>query len=766
MQTAAERFSFLVEIGTEELPPKELLSLRDNLRDGLVQTLQKLMHQAAMCAPTDFGSSNNIEAYATPRRLSVRGQNIKLHAPTTTPIQKISGPALATAFDARGKPQKSAIGFAHKHDLKIQTNLADLPQWTAEAERAWAKGRDNTMLICKDEDKLLILKTIPPIAPDQILLQATCEACANMVFKKSMRWGAGQIEFPRPVRWVTLWYNTHRGKSVDTPVQGTVLGVTTTNQTRGHPFISSRAKHNFGIEHYVTYLQEVSVLVSFEERETLIQKNAEKLAKDVGGHIHADHALCQEVSALTEWPVVLRGQFDQRYLKLPAALLISVLREHQRYFPVYKKNNKDLMNAFVFVADNIGDVAKITHGNERVIRPRLADAEFFYRQDCKIPLEKFATGLKQRMFQQNLGSENNSMWHKIERVRKIVGLIATHAQKQVEWKVADLERATLLCKADLQSAVVGEFPKLQGIMGALYAKMQGESDPVVAAISEHYLPRAADDRLPQTALGEALALADRLDTLCACIDAGNQPTGSRDPLGLRRAALGMHRILIEGKYHKTLCLKKLIADTTATLYKGQTTLGSQVFDFMYERFKVWLRQSRQLPSSLIDAVCYNLSSYDGGRDFKSHDCTLCLEQMHEFSHKAVFKELVSLHKRLRNILYKDKSSTPNNPQTLKSILPKPEHFKHSTEHDLFQSLTNIQKSLASMRRDPNFNYADALDLLARLAPPVESFFAQVMVMDADKILRENRLAMLYQLECCLQDIANFSAINIKDGVPL
>jgi glycyl-tRNA synthetase beta chain len=787
LKNPVKELSFLVEIGTEELPPHELLPLRNLLRDTLVARLQQFMVDAAMCAPTDFNDSKHISSYATPRRIAVRGQRIQLNPPTSPELKykKIIGPRISTAYDANGKPLKAASGFFRKNTFYTRDkdiDLSELPVITEDEELHWADSPQNNDLLCRNSDKLLILHKIQPLPMDELLFGATRTAGNILSARKGMRWGQGSVQFVRPVRWAALLYNTHQEQSVDRHVKGKLLGVETGNTTYGHPFMAKRQKLKLNIDSYPEQLREASIIASFEEREALIRDRVSKSAEQIGGRAHLDPALCREVCAITEWPTVLRGECGPYYGSLPSPLLMAVLQEQQRYFPVYEtKGVKDgremLMDSFIFVSDNDGDSKQIIRGNERVLRSRLADAEFFYKQDRKIGLETLAKGLEQRIFQEELGPSQNSMWHKVKRIEKIIPMIhkATHGNKVGQlWENAHMKRAALLCKADLQSAVVNEFPKLQGIMGGIYAQysnprsnkheplpLQYESKVVCDAIGEHYLPRDAGDTLPQSALGEALALADRMDTLFACISKGKLPSGSRDPLGLRRAALGVHRILTEGQHHARLLLKKLISDIAKTQYSEQKNLAEQVFIFMFERFRESLRQNRTFPPSLIEAVCDNLSDYADPKPYRNQDCIECLEQINKFSHNSAFEKLVQLHKRLRNILYKDKSVKGKT--DFGSVNKR--SFQDSAEIELYVSLNDARQSLSHLHNKPNFDYASALNHLSKLVAPVEIFFNQVMVMDENKTVRKNRLALLHQLECCLREIANFSVINPGEFSP-
>lgn len=772
MKHEINHLSFLVEVGSEELPPGELLSLRNHFHRNLLNALEEHMLKAGLCAPLDIQHGKKIECYATPRRISVRAEGVHLHPAKTSAIQRVEGPNLKHAFDADGKPGKAAIGFANKYQLDTVEHLDALTSVALGDEERHMKsaqrgeGQKNTALLCKDENKLLVLLRTATPKLSELLLLATQDACKALPAKRTMRWGAGDTEFVRPVRWVLMLFNTHQNKSPDQQVHGEVLGVATTQHTRGHPFMPTRSKRKLRIATYTEYLRELGVVASFEEREALIRQEVSALATSLHGHAQLDASLCQEVSALTEWPVVLHGRFEERYLQLPQILLVSVLQKHQRYFPIYTKSGDTLINAFAFVSNIADSCGEIVRGNERVIRPRLADAEFFYRQDCEVPLEQFAEGLKQRVFQRALGQSQDSMWDKTKRLEGIATLITKALPKHPDCTKVNLQRTTLLCKADLQSAVVGEFPELQGAIGAEYARLQGEDPAVIHAIAEHYFPHFATDRIPRSCLGATFALSDRLDTLFALINKGEQPTGSGDPLGLRRAALGIIRILMESKTHQALSLKHLLDQIALTQYSGDKLLAAKVFRFIMERLKIWLHKSRNLPNSLIEAVCAGFSVYDSIEHFRVYDCAQRLEQMQAFSRTPVFPSLVSLHKRLRNILYDDDDSqqgTQHN-TSARLVTPNPKHFVHDAERTLFATLIKTEKALQEAKTPADLYYSVALDMLSKLATPVEHFFTEVMVMSEDKAVRDNRLSLLRRLEQHLCRIANFSLINIKNQV--
>lgn len=769
---AVRHISFLVEIGTEELPPTELALLRDHFCRIVLESLEAQMHASGMCSLSDICKAGGVDAYATPRRIAVRATKIPLRPDPGKAIQQITGPGLEYAFDQHGRAQKAAVGFARKHGIDKVVRLEELVSLAEGAQSLSidkqypSRAAGGNAWLCRNQDKLLVCVRAPEAKVPELLLAATQEACSALPARKTMRWGSGDAEFPRPVRRVLALYDTHEKKSAHPrPVQGEVLGVPVGKCTSGHPFMAQPKKlPPLQIDNYDRYLKELKVIPSMEEREALIRREVEKQAGKLGGYVRDDASLYREVSALTEWPVALQGSFEKRFLKLPQELLESVMSQHQRYFPVYDEKSGRLMNHFVFISNIPDRAGNIVRGNQRVIAPRLADAEFFYKQDCKTTLEQLAQGLRQRSFQQDGQKSSDSMWDKIKRMHAIGGFIREYLGPGIDWGDEELQRANLLCKADLQGAVVTEFPNLQGVMGAQYARLQGEPAVIVSALAECYLPRHASDRLPQTSLGANLALADRLDNLCALMDRGIESTGAGDPFGLRRAALGINQILMDCREHREVTLRTLLERIASAQYARNKALADKVFVFILERLKTWLNQSHKYPRSLIEATCAGIDSAEHAGRFRVHDYAQRLEKVQAFSAEPTFADLVTLHKRLRNILREAHGKVPDAQatKTEPSHGVRPEHFEHDSERALYATLQESRQILETAYAKATPDYGTMLKAMARIAPKVEHFFDAVMVMSEHPTLRKNRVNLLRQLESQLYKIADFSIINIKN----
>jgi glycyl-tRNA synthetase beta chain len=725
-----ERRDFLIELGTEELPPTALRGLEQALAAGIRGGLQKagLTH-------------GELVSFATPRRLAVRVKRLVSRQPDQDIRRR--GPPVSAAFDAAGLPTRAALAFAEGCGVSV-----------AALQRL-------------DEGKglfLFFIGTKPGAAVGELLPQIVQASLDALPIPRRMHWGSGTAEFVRPVHWLVMLY----GKDV---LPARLLETDAGNQTRGHRFHAPKPLRISSPAAYERTLSERGhVLPDFLGRRDLIRAKVLEVAASLGGQALIGEELLDEVTALVEWPVPLAGRFEERFLQLPREVLISTLQDHQRYFAVEDEQGH-LMPNFITVSNiESRDPSKVREGNERVVRPRLADAAFFWEQDRKQPLAARRAALDAMTFQVKLGS----LGDKTRRVRALAGEIAATGVGER----ADAERAAELCKCDLLTAMVGEFPELQGIMGTYYALADGEPPEVAVAIREHYLPRGAGDELPETHAGLIVALADKLDTLAGIFEIGEKPTGAKDPFGLRRAAIGLLRILIEKRLD--LDLRKLIgvalanvradveriraaraaaannvgnggaAKAGAPAKVGAATTDDQVYDFIMERLRAYYleRPTSDLPGS---APAFTTEMFDAVLATKPAsplDFDARLKALRAFLDLPEATSLAAANKRIANILRKagELQRTEVDVETLKD----------PAEVRLFDAMRPLRDAVATALAQRE--YANALGRLAQLRPPVDAFFDQVMVMDEDPRLRANRLALLAQLHGLFIGIADLSRL--------
>ncbi|MDP9066294.1 MAG: glycine--tRNA ligase subunit beta, partial [Pseudomonadota bacterium] len=541
---------FLFELGTEELPPRTLQTLSEALTDGCLQGLKH--------AGVAHGTA---EGFATPRRLGVRIQECAENAAERRLERR--GPPVAASFDASGVPTMAATAFAKSCGVAV----GEL-------------GRMQT-----DKGQWLAFRGTEPGAPTVSLLGGIIgQALAALPIAKRMRWGAHAVEFVRPVRGVVLLF----GEEV-VPVE--ILGLASGRQSAGHRFHSPRLVSIRSPQSYQRQMRRAKVIVDFSERREATRSGVVAAAREAGGRALIDDTLLDEVTALVEWPVAIAGRFEARFLDLPREVVVATIQDHQRYFPVEGVDGR-LTGGFVTVSNiESRNPATVRDGNERVVRPRLSDAAFFWDQDRKIALAKHAQRLNGMIFQAKLGSYAD----KATRIGDIALLLAERISVYGE-----VRRAADLCKADLMTAMVGEFPELQGVMGRYYAEAQGEAADLAVALEEHYRPRFANDAVPVTALGQTLALADRIDTLVAIFAIDQRPTGAKDPFGLRRAALGVLRILLEGRLDVNLM--ELLDHAASIQPVSKAGVAGDVYEFINERFRGLLLERPGTRIEMIDAV--------------------------------------------------------------------------------------------------------------------------------------------------------------------
>ena len=680
----------LFELGTEELPPRTLKTLSAALTDGFIKGLQ------AGGVP-----HGKVRGFATPRRLAVLIAGCAESAPERRVERR--GPPVAAAFDAAGAPTLAAVAFAKSCGVEV-----------AALER-----------LTTDKGNWLAFRGAEPGAATVTLLPGiVTQAVAALPIAKRMRWGARSAEFVRPVHTVVLLF----GDTV-TPIE--VLGLTSGRITFGHRFHAPRAITLQSPATYERQLRRAKVIADFGKRRDLIRAGVVAVAVESGGTALIEDALLDEVTALVEWPVPIRGHFEERFLALPREVVIATVQDHQRYFPVEGADGR-LTGDFVTVSNiESRDPAKVREGNERVVRPRLSDAAFFWDQDRSVSLQVQAAKLSEVVFQSRLGSYAE----KTARVRALAGNIGERISAGVH-----VDRAAELAKADLMTAMVGEFPELQGTMGKYYAQAQGEPLEVALALEEHYKPRYAGDALPTTRVGQAVALADKIDTLAGIFAIEQRPTGTKDPFGLRRAALGLLRILLEGGLN--LDLIPLLEQAAALQPVRRTDVVAEVYDFIADRLRgLLLERADGTTTEMVDAVL-------AGRPGSPVDIDSRLQALKEFLLLLDSSVLTALNKRIVNILRK----TPPGPQ----LAVQPALLTEAPERVLHEALLalrgTVTESIAARR------YAEALRALPGLRGAVDDFFEKIMVMDENLEKRNNRLALLRDVQELLGGVADLSRL--------
>jgi len=694
MSTAKD---FLVEIGTEELPPKALRVLMT----AFARALEEAVDEVGL-------KHHKVIGYSSPRRLTVLIKKLAQQQPNRTLVQK--GPPIKVAFDKDGDATAAAEAFAKKCGVSV----ADL-------------GREET----KKGEWLICEVTEKGKAAAELMPELVEKALAELPIPRRMRWGAGEAEFVRPVHWVVLLHGT---KVIKAPIMGVMPG----NKSRGHRFHCKKPVLIKEPADYLSALEENGyVMASFDNRRQVIKSAVKSAAKKAGGHAVGDDALFDEVTALVEWPVAMTGSFDEEFLALPHEVVISTLTGHQRYFPVADKSG-DLLPRFITVANlESTDPDQVRDGNERVIRPRLADAAFFWDSDRRITLAARREALREVVYQRGLGS----LYDKSTRTAALAEAIAS----SLDVDPTTVQRAAALAKCDLLSGMVGEFPELQGTMGRYYAMSDGEPQGVADAIADHYLPRFSGDALPAAVDGQMLAVADKLDTLAGVFSIGKTPSGNRDPFGLRRAALGVVRILIECSLD--LNLKALIDTAVAAQPKGKVEvaeLSVSLYTFISERLRrYFLDRDESLATETFDAV---LARRPGSLvDFERR-----LSAVQTFIKLEPAASLAAANKRIANIL---KKAEQNDEVAVKEKL-----LVDPAEQALWSALGAARASVTPLLEARE--YTTALTTLAGLRETVDRFFDDVMVMAEDKATRNNRLALLTEVRALFLDVADISRLSI------
>lgn len=685
--------TFLVEIGTEELPPKALRSLAEAFAANFTAELDN--------AGLEHGE---VKWFAAPRRLALKVTDLSA-AQADREVEK-RGPAIAQAFDAEGKPSKAAEGWARGCGITVD-----------QAER----------LVTDKGEWLLYRAHVPGQSAQQLLAGMVSTALSKLPIPKLMRWGDKETQFVRPVHTVTMLLGAEL-------IPGTVLGIDSARSIRGHRFMGEA---EFTIDNADQYpqilLERGKVVADYQTRKALIKRDAELAAQQIGGKADLSESLLEEVTSLVEWPVVLTAKFEEKFLAVPAEALVYTMKGDQKYFPVYDAAGKLLPN-FIFVANiESKDPQQIISGNEKVVRPRLADAEFFFNTDRKQRLEDNLPRLETVLFQQQLGT----LRAKTDRIQAMAGWIAG----QIGADVNHATRAGLLSKCDLMTNMVFEFTDTQGVMGMHYARHDGEAEDVAVALNEQYQPRFAGDELPQSLVACSLAIADKMDTLAGIFGIGQHPKGDKDPFALRRAALGVLRIIVEKNLPLDL---QTLTEEAVRLYGDKLTnakVVDEVVDFMLGRFRAWYQEE----GHAVDTIQAVLAR----RPTKPADFDARVKAVTHFRTLEAAAALAAANKRVSNILAKSNDTLLD--QVHASVLKEPAELKLATHLVVLRD--KLQPFFAEGR------YQEALVELAALRETVDAFFDSVMVMAEDEAVRVNRLTLLSKLRELFLQVADISVLQ-------
>jgi glycyl-tRNA synthetase beta chain len=683
---------FFVEIGTEELPPKSLKLLATSFQQNIIDELNRL--------ELTFSDS---QWYAAPRRLAVRIN--QLAAQQADKVVEKRGPALAGAFDAAGQPTKAASAWAAANGITVE-----------QAER-----------LETDKGAWLIHKAkVTGQATVSLLEQVIATALAKLPIARPMRWGSSDAEFIRPVHTITMLYG-------DDVVPATILGIKADRLSLGHRFHAPSKVAIANADAYLSVLEKSYVVADYARRKAYISEQVQQVAKSLDGIAQMDDALLEEVTSLVEWPVVLVGTFEERFLEVPPEPLISTMKDNQKYFAL-KDVKGNLLNKFIFVANIASkDPQQIISGNEKVVRPRLSDAQFFFGVDRKTKLADRLESLSTVLFQQKLGT----LREKSERISELSGFIASKIGADVE----QAKRAGLLSKTDLMTNMVGEFPEVQGIMGMHYARLDGENEAVAVALNEQYMPRFAGDALPGQLVSCAVAIADKIDSLVGIFGIGQAPKGDKDPFALRRAAIGALRIMVEKQLPLDVLDLIEFSKTTFGDKLSQATVAEEVLEFLLARFRAWY-EAEGYGIDVIQAVLAR-------RPTNPADFDRRVKAVAEFRKLETASALAAANKRVANILAKVEGSLPT--QVDAALL------QAGAEQILADALSAKQTELDGLFASGD--YTAALLTLASLRGVIDQFFEEVMVNVEDTAVRQNRLALLNQLRQAFLFVADISVLQ-------
>ena len=724
----------LLEIGVEEIPARFIAGALERLAAGAREIFEKNrigIKQRASVAQR--ASESGITTYGTPRRLILH--IAELADQQESYVEEIAGPPKRIAYDAQGQPTRAAIGFAKNQGIDVE----DLKVKTIE-------GRG---------EYLVAVKHHAGRKTSELLGDILLKLVSSLSFPKTMRWGEGTLLFVRPIHWILALYG---GEIVPFSLDAANPdgGIQSGNRSFGHRFTSP---DSFEVSDFASFLKktrEAQVIISPQERREIIEEQIASLAGQEGGHVPHDPELLDLVTYLVEYPKAICGSFDSRFLRLPKEVLVTSMRSHQKYFPVYDQN-QNLMAKFIAICNiKTDDYRLIRAGNERVLRARLADAEFFYLEDRKKSLDSLTESLKKVVFQEKLGT----LYEKVERIQKIVALlgktISTHpvpaassdsSERGVPKEILEIaDRAAYLCKADLVTDMVKEFPELQGIMGREYALCAGEKPEVAKAIYEHYLPRFQDDDLPQTRAGAFVAIADKIDNIAGCFGIGLIPTGSEDPYALRRQGQGIVNIILKGEYRLSLAelIRQVIHLLEGKLTRQPEEVYHEVISFFQQRIQS-VFSSRGFDYDLIEAV---LATGD--------DDVVRLQKKIEatkgFVQEADFGSLMASFKRVINIIPKG-DGIP--------VTVDPSLLQEDAEIKLYGKLQEVKAQVAIGLQQEE--YRQVLQNLAGLKCSIDTFFEEILVMARDEKIRQNRLSLLQAIKTTFFQVVDFSKVVAERG---
>lgn len=685
----------LLEIGTEEIPS-----------GYLEQGLQELRQLAeSYLRDKRIEMKEGLATFGTPRRLVLVGRAIADKQEDT--VQEMTGPPKKTGFDEQGNPTKAAFGFAKKQGVSVdELQIIETP-----------KG-----------EYLYVKRTMPGRHTREILSEALPELIASIPWPKSMRWRYETFSFVRPIHWVLALYNRE-------VIPFEVAGVKSGDKTRGHRFMAPETMKIHNLQDYLEKMKESSVIIDQTEREGEVEKAAVEAAKTVSGIILKDPELLSTVANMVEFPSAVCGSFDEEFLNLPDPVLITPMKKHQRYFSICDQDGR-LMPHFVAVNNTVArDESVVRKGHERVLRARLADADFFFKEDRKRPLEDRLEDLKTVIYQAQLGTS-------FAKVQRFTTLAEYLAEQIAPEKIHEVRLAARLCKCDLVTDMVMEFPSLQGVMGEIYARLDGHPEDVCRAISDHYLPSQADSNLPESLIGSIVGMADRMDTIVGFFAIGLEPTGTADPYALRRQTLAIIRMIRDKKI--TLSIPDFVSKAGSVLGETLTFDSGKVIDkvlyFIKDRLKNMLL-SEGITHDFIDAVVATDFSF-------LHQVEKRIEAVQRFrGHSSVFEPLGTAFKRIANMVRGFE-------RTHKVI---PELFESKSEEVLWSTFQQVRDK--AKREIDEENYFEALNEMATLAPVIDELFSHVMVMAEDRKIRENRLELLSQLQDVFLQVADLSKLS-------
>lgn len=687
--------NFLFELGTEELPPKSLKKLSDVFELELLNGLAE--------SSLSFGE---VTSFASPRRLAIVIQDLQ----STQPSKEVEkrGPAVQAAYDSNGKPSRALLGFAGSCGVDV----------------------DQLTTLKTNKGEWLAYRSVQDGKPASELLPKLIErALSRLPIAKRMRWGSSNAEFVRPVKWVTAMLD-----DVVMPLE--LFGLAAGNITRGHRFhCTTELIISNPLNYESILLKQGSVIADYEKRKKLVKEMAEEAATKLGGTARIDTSLLEEVSSLVEWPAPIVGRFDSKFLDMPSEMVISTIEDHQKYFPVFSSDGK-LMNSFITIANIVSkDPAAVSAGNEKVVSPRLDDTLFFWNQDLKHTLEERRDRLKSVTFQKELGT----VFAKTERVTKLAASLAADLDANIE----QVKQAGSLCRSDLVTQVVYEMPELQGLMGRYYAKIEGLDKNVCEAMEEQYFPRFAGDSLPTSGVSTALALAEKLDSICGIFSIGRKPTGDKDPFALRRASIGVLRILIEKKIPLSLAdLLEKATELQPIKIENPDVLHADLKKFFDDRLKAYCLDNG-FSADQFEAVMASTSA-------SPLDVIERLSAVSKFLELDDAVALAAANKRIGNILRK-------NADVLTSRSTDPSLLVDAAEKEVFMALEQVKAPF--MTSVTEGDYLAALSSLADLRQPIDDFFENVMVMSDNDDIRTNRFALLSELRELFLTIADFSLIQ-------